>query len=95
MHADRPIGPDRMSPAQAAELIDAAFRSPQPLVFLDTVLGTFGMLGRKDDAAAVFWLAYLFEIGEVEALLRLRAAWRQGLARDPAEAAHSVAAAYG
>ena len=92
MQTDKPHVADRMTPAAMASLVDTAFRCPHPLVFLDTIVKTFVMLGRHEDAAAVGWVAHLYDRKEVEGLLSLRAAWRRGIPRNPADAARRVAA---
>lgn len=86
--------PDTMTPAAMAALVDAAFRCPHTLVFLDTVVATFKMVGRDDDATATAWIAHLYACEEIEVLLRLRAAWRRGFTRNPADAVRRVAAAH-
>lgn len=87
MDTRSPDGPRLMTPAQMAALVDAAFRSSHPLTFLDATVTTFKVFGRDSDAATVAWMGYLLNKGEVEALMSLRAAWRRGEARSPAEAA--------
>lgn len=94
MQTDKLNSPNRMGPGAMASLLDAALRCPHTLVFLDTVVATFKMLGRNEDAAATAWIAHLYDHDEVEALLSLRATWQSGLARNPAEAARRVAAAH-
>ena len=79
-----------MTPAQMATLVDAAFSNLHPLSLLDSAAVTFRMLGRTGDATATAWIGCLLAEGELEVLLSLRAAWRQGHARDPADAARHV-----
>ncbi len=77
-----------------AGLVDAAFRSPHPLTFFDTAVVTFRMIGRREDATATAWMGCLLAEGEIETLMSLRAMWRQGHARNPADAARRVAASH-
>ena len=95
METEKPTAPDTMTPAAMASLVDAAFRNPHTLAFLDTVVATFKLVGRDDDAAATAWIAHLYACEEIEVLLRLRAAWRRGFTRNPADAVRRVAALHG
>lgn len=84
-----PIVEPRMTPAQLASLVDAAWRCPHPLTFLDTVVVTLKALGRHADGTTVAWIGCLHAEGEVEILMALRAAWRRGDDRSPADASRS------
>ena len=84
-----PIVEPGMNPEQLASLVDAAWRSPNPLTFLDTVVMTLKTLGRHADGTTVAWIGCLHAEGEVEILMALRAAWRRGEERSPAEASRS------
>ncbi len=90
MDANR-SSPLTMTPAQMAVLVDAALSNRDPRTFLDSAAVTFRMLGRTGDATATAWIGCLLAEGEIEVLLSLRAAWRQGHARNPADAARHVA----
>ena len=90
MQTDKLTAADKMSPAAMASLVDTALQCPHTLVLLDTVVKTLVMFGRNEDAAAVAWIAHLYDQSEIEMLLRLRAEWRQGIARNPADAARRV-----
>ncbi len=90
MDADQ-SSPLRMSPTQMASLVDAALRCLHPLCFLDSAVMTFKVLGRNEDATATAWMGCLLAEGEIEALLNLRATWKRGQARSPADAARQVA----
>ena len=92
MESEKPTAPDTMTPGALASLVDTAFRCSNTPAFLDTIARTFAMVGRHEDAAAVGWIAHLHDRKEVEALLRLRAAWRRGFSRNPADVARRVAA---
>lgn len=74
-----------------AALVDAALSNRDALIFLDSVMVTFRMLGRTKDATATAWMGCLLAEGEIEALLSLRATWKRGQARNPADAARQVA----
>ena len=74
-----------------ASLVDTALQRPHTLVLLDTIVKTLVMVGRNEDAAAVAWIAHLYDRREIEVLLSLRTAWRWGITRNPADAACRVA----
>ncbi len=80
-----------MTPEQMATLVDAALSNRDPRTFLDSAAVTFRMLGRTGDATATTWICCLLAEGEIEVLLSLRATWRRGLARNPADAARHIA----
>ena len=93
--AGRPMDENRsspltMTPVQMATLVDAALGNLCPLSFLDSAAVTFRMLGRVKDATTATWIGCLLVEGEIEVLLNLRAAWRQGHAPNPADAARHV-----
>lgn len=81
----------KMTPQQMAGLLDVAFRCPHPLAFLDSAVTTFKMVGRHEDGTATAWAGCLYAEGEIEVLMRLRAAWRKGEKRSAAEAMRCIA----
>ena len=72
-----------MAPHQMLRLVDAAFRSPCPIAFLDSAVQTFRMIKRHKDATAVALLGCLFAEREIELLMTLWSAWKRGHARTP------------
>lgn len=80
----------KMTPAQMACLVDAALKAPHAVTFLDSAVATFHMLGRHSDGATTAWIGCLLAEGEMEALMSLRAAWRRGEGRAPAEVTRRV-----
>ena len=74
-----------MTPAQMAALLDAALRCGHPLTYLDTTIATYRMLGRANDATTTALMGRLYAEGEIELLMSLRAAWKRGEVRSPAD----------
>lgn len=81
----------KMTAQQRASLLDAALGGPHPLAFLDSAVMTLEMVGRHEDGTAAAWIGCLYAEGEIELLMGLRAAWRRGEDRSPAEAARRTA----
>ena len=75
----------RMTPHQMAALVDAALRTRHPLTYFDTAMAIFRTIGRDEDATATAVMGCLYAEGEIERLMVLRAAWRMGRARHPAD----------
>ena len=80
----------KMTPAQLAAFVDAALRSPHPLSFFDAAVMTFKMIGRHEDGTAAAWIGCLYAEGEIEAVMRLRAAWRRGEDKSSAQVGKAV-----
>ena len=85
-----PLTELKMTPVQLAALVDAAFRTPHPLSFLDAAVLTLKTVGRHGDGTTTAWIACLYAEGEIEAVMSLRAAWRRGEDRSAAEAGKAV-----
>lgn len=70
-----------MNAAELVALMDAAMHSGGPVVYLSGVASCFDGSGRRDDASATRRMAALFERGEIEMLLSMRAEWRAAAAQ--------------
>lgn len=70
-----------MTPAQLIDLVDAAMLSRQPAVHLADVRASLREAGRFRDAEATHMLAVMFEDGEIEMVLSLRAEWDRAARR--------------
>ena len=70
-----------MTPAQLVDLVDAALRSRKPAAYLTGVRASFQDVGRPRDAEATHMLSAMFEDGEIEMVLSLRAEWNRAAQR--------------
>ena len=73
--------PQQMTPAQLVGLVDAAMRSRKPAAYLTGVRASFQAIGRPRDAEATHVLTVMFEGGEIEMVLSLRAEWNRAAQR--------------
>lgn len=89
MDADKPKAACTLLPTQLVALLDAGWHMPSPPTYFDDAASLFRASGREEDARSVAWLGCLFAEHEIEVLLRLRAAWKRGQARSPADAGRS------